>query len=598
MSHIDNNLIKVRELLRERNIKLWEEPYYTEGLGSIATALERLSRELSTELDISVSDCQCALAEMQDGALRKLAAIREFNETGMATFNVRCVESRGGTSQLMEIKCPMNGTGAELQDKVAQRLMVSGGSHIKIISAGRIIAGQQSLASQGLKNNQQLMVVLGQRGDEVAGEALHERIQKIRDDVLLIVESDRRFMEIEDQHGNPIFLPPAETRSLLKALSFSEKARAAMFRQEYDEALLLLLEGDEYFAGCSAILLERVDNYALINLDIVWCYLCLKNITELPDAQRRLEICEKNFRRTYGDNLDSFEEDNCPERALIMRLHLLQGVVCFHMNRRDEAYERLESAGAVLAELKVSPDLLQQMLNMGYNESDARVSLRATAGHLDRAVDFISERNEKLQEARNKSLQLRKVSQEIANREGWVCPKTVLRLMDMGYEQQLVVEALKRTKNNLDRSIDLLQHEADELRANLPATTPADETHLRTLQQLGFPSVTARAALETTGNNMEAAIQFLVSSLNTEKELLSTIEAMTRLLDYEGPSGSHAASPALIHTIIKQAKSEMESHRAFERFNEDVTDNSIVYLDLPLDQEEQILLEYKSLLER
>ncbi|XP_017145177.1 NEDD8 ultimate buster 1 [Drosophila miranda] len=596
MSQIDNTLIKVRARLRERDIKLWEEPYYFEGVGSIESEMERLSQEMSTDLGISVSNCQCALSEMQDGALRKLAAAREFTETGLATFNVRCVEGRGGTSQKMEIKCSMNGLGSDLQDTVAQRLKVSGGSNIKIISAGRIISGQQSLSSQGLKNNQQLMVVVGQRGNEAAGTALYDRIQKIRKDVLLIVESDRRFLEIEDQDGNPVFLPQAETHTLLTALSFSEKARAAMSREEYDLALLLLLEGDEYFSRCNTAILEAVDNYALINLDIVWCYLCLKNITQLPDAQRRLEICEKNFRRNYGENLDHFKEPNSSERALIMRLHLLQGVVLFHMNRRDAAYERLEMAGDALADLKVNPDLLQQMGDMGFDVSDARVALRATSGHIDRAVDFITEREKNLNDVRKKTLQVRKVNHEI-NREDWVCPRSVCHLMDMGYEQQLVVEALRRTKNHLDRSIDLLQNDADELRANLPATLPADEALLTTLQQLGFSLDTSRAALETNSNNMEAAVQFLMRSLTTETELLNIIEAMTRLLDYQGPSGSRSASPTLIQSILDQAKAEMESYKAFERFHDDVIDSSIVYLDLPLIQEEQILIEYRNLLE-
>jgi hypothetical protein len=51
-------------------------------------------------------------------------------------------------------------------------------------------------------------------------------------------------------------------------------------------------------------LLKTVDNYALLNLDIVWCYLILKSVMQLPDADRRLKICEDNFRRSYGDNFD------------------------------------------------------------------------------------------------------------------------------------------------------------------------------------------------------------------------------------------------------------------------------------------------------
>ncbi|XP_034486551.1 NEDD8 ultimate buster 1-like [Drosophila innubila] len=130
-----------------------------------------------------------------------------------------------------------------------------------------------TLASQQLKNNQQLIVIIGQ-GDNHNG-ALHDRINKIKEDVEAVVASQNQLMEMEDQDGNPVFLPPNENRALLTGMGYCEKARSAMHREDYEEALLLL-EADEQFNTCNSKFLESVDNYALINLDIVWCYLCLK----------------------------------------------------------------------------------------------------------------------------------------------------------------------------------------------------------------------------------------------------------------------------------------------------------------------------------
>lgn len=60
------------------------------------------------------------------------------------------------------------------------------------------------------------------------------------------------------------------------ALTLYAKGKAALSAGNYEEALLLLLEADRDFRGCNSDLLNGVDNYALLNLDIVWCYLCLK----------------------------------------------------------------------------------------------------------------------------------------------------------------------------------------------------------------------------------------------------------------------------------------------------------------------------------
>lgn len=83
---------------------------------------------------------------------------------------------------------------------------------------------------------------------------------------------------MEDQDGNLIHLPPEEKRAIMMALAIHEKGRAALKRGEYNEALIFLLEADNDYKTCNSKLLESVDNYALLNLDIVWCYIMIKVI--------------------------------------------------------------------------------------------------------------------------------------------------------------------------------------------------------------------------------------------------------------------------------------------------------------------------------
>ena len=73
--------------------------------------------------------------------------------------------------------------------------------------------------------------------------------------------------------------------------------------------------------------MKKVLPTALLNLDIAWCYLKLGNLSQLPDAEQRLNECEMKFQRSYGTDMQRVvaikgSADN--ERALYLRLHLLQ----------------------------------------------------------------------------------------------------------------------------------------------------------------------------------------------------------------------------------------------------------------------------------
>jgi len=56
--------------------------------------------------------------------------------------------------------------------------------------------------------------------------------------------------------------------------------------------------------NCRAEILQSVDNYAVLNLDIVWCYFQLQQLESLPSAEQRLKECKECFARSYGTNLE------------------------------------------------------------------------------------------------------------------------------------------------------------------------------------------------------------------------------------------------------------------------------------------------------
>ena len=49
-----------------------------------------------------------------------------------------------------------------------------------------------------------------------------------------------------------------------------DEGRTALKGEKFEDALVLLLEADKEYKSCTSALLDRVDNYALLNLDVAW----------------------------------------------------------------------------------------------------------------------------------------------------------------------------------------------------------------------------------------------------------------------------------------------------------------------------------------
>ena len=54
-----------------------------------------------------------------------------------------------------------------------------------------------------------------------------------------------------------------------------------------------------WFSKCRADILNAVDNYAVLCTDVVWCYLCLKNIDDLPDAGKVFKMIFFNMAQKF-----------------------------------------------------------------------------------------------------------------------------------------------------------------------------------------------------------------------------------------------------------------------------------------------------------
>ncbi|XP_031697887.1 NEDD8 ultimate buster 1-like isoform X2 [Anarrhichthys ocellatus] len=114
-------------------------------------------------------------------------------------------------------------------------------------------------------------------------------------------EDSSPFLEIADQRGNPLKIPPQEKKALILAMGFHEKGRSLMKKKQFDNALCHLLQADQQFSRCGSALLASVDNFAVLQLDVVWCYRALEALSCLDDGRSRLQIAEDCFLRCYGE---------------------------------------------------------------------------------------------------------------------------------------------------------------------------------------------------------------------------------------------------------------------------------------------------------
>lgn len=241
-----------------------------------------------------------ALAELQHHAVSKRRANEAFATHGIATIKVRAPVGTNG-ARFVTVETRLSVSGREFQQQIAQLLDMDA-RNMRVINAGRFVHENETLESQGVRNHHQVMVVamsapattLATDQDDAAGAAggpsaasfatasavadenIYQKVARARADAEMLTNSRHDYMEMEDQSGNTVHLPPDERRAIMIALALHEKGKAALKREQFSEALVWLLEADEEYKRCASSLLQSVDNWALLNLDVVWCYLCLK----------------------------------------------------------------------------------------------------------------------------------------------------------------------------------------------------------------------------------------------------------------------------------------------------------------------------------
>lgn len=90
------------------------------------------------------------------------------------------------------------------------------------------------------------------------------------------------------------------------------------------------------------------------------------------------------------------------EKALFMRLHLLQGIMLYHQNRRVEAKKVLQRTRLELSALKIDETSICILVERGYSLLESRIALRAAEGNVDEAMRFIAKTRKQKEDSEKK----------------------------------------------------------------------------------------------------------------------------------------------------------------------------------------------------
>lgn len=372
-----------------------------------------------------------------------------------------------------------------LRAEVARRAGDVEPERIGLIFGGRVLKDDPatSLQQAGLKSNAKVLSTLASpdRGKAIAAEAAAAaaeeehaaRLVRLWEAAKALSQrhSDGSFpeedfnLDLEDQSGQKVMFGSTDDIKAVKmALMLHQKAKILMKKDKYKEALDVLMMAEEAFSLCDPKLIERVDNVPMLQLDIVWCYFVLRDVSRLEVAGARLNKARLGFERSHGKDSTRFrllQAARHADLAIYVRLELLEGVVAYHNGQTEKARDALSSAQSKFLQLQVPDEAITMLMEMGYEERASKRALKMTGYDIQSSVDLLCEEREKKIRRREQDRETQKEILEqmkygkTATNKG-VDMQKLKGLTSIGFEKYLAAEALRINENDAEKALDIL----------------------------------------------------------------------------------------------------------------------------------------------
>ncbi|RXN36471.1 NEDD8 ultimate buster 1-like protein [Labeo rohita] len=480
--HMQSVLIS---LLRKDNVRLWMEPFSSDH-----HKIQELAHKYVAATEFTLEEVISTLESIRADTSRKDEGNKQFKETAVASLQLHLPKTAESQKRKVHLQTKLDITVQELKKRISEEY---GLKHFNLLM-GKILSPGKRLDEQNVKNNSKIMVLVLSseqvknelREEEEKKRQQDEGLQRTHKGFQILSERDGSedptttpFLEIADQKGNPLQIPDSERKALILAMGLHEKGRALMKKRNHSAALSHLAQADEQFNKCNSALLNTVDNYAVLQLDVVWCYQALQQLDCLNDARQRLERAEECFKRCYGEQqsrLQQIKGHTGGEDVLFLRLYLLQSLLAYFDGNKNQALNKFKIVEELYGQLCLDPEKMDLLMSLGFSEQDARLGLRACRGDVVAAERLISQRK-----------------------------KDINTLVELGFSKRDAAKALHQTRGDVNKAYGVLLDGAEAQHSNR-------QKKLDELLEMGFQVDMADSALTIMGDDVVQATKLLLDN--------------------------------------------------------------------------------------
>uniref|UniRef100_A0A8D0CZP5 Negative regulator of ubiquitin like proteins 1 n=1 Tax=Sander lucioperca TaxID=283035 RepID=A0A8D0CZP5_SANLU len=541
---------KLKSWLKQEKIQLWNPPYTDEDNVPGQQHLQDLAERYAPLLCLPLAEVVGALDAIRLQAVNRGKGNKTFRETNVATLELLLPRDSKKSKNLLETRLDVGVQEVRLDEQG-----VKNHSKMMVLKVSDTELKQQLSEEEEKTKNQNESIQRTQKGFQILSE---------RDGS----EDTSPFLEIADQRGNPLKIPHEEKKALILAMGLHEKGRSLMKKKQFDNALCHLLQADQQFSKCGSALLSSVDNFAVLQLDIVWCYRALEALSCLEDGKSRLQRAEDCFLQCYGEQqqrLLMIKGNTGREEVLFLRLYLLQSLLSYIEGNDAQARHQLSKVESLYSRLCLDSEKMSQLMVLGFTEREARLGLRACQGDLEEAAIHISNQRQEREELKQRERQKRSRRMEV-----------ISTLTELGFSRRDAARALQLADGDVDKAYAV----------SVCLSGAVSPEKVDQLLYLGFERDVSEAALRLTAGDVQSATQLLLDNQGVlSPELLS-----------ESPP-STSSSPSSEEPSTSSSTST-EDNELVNEVLEDISRHEEDYLDLTLEEESQLIQTMKTYLSR